>query len=709
VSTPRPLLNALLYPKCIAVIGASSEARKAGGRRWLSVIEAGFKGRIIPISKTQKVLHGYSTFHDLKQVQEPIDLAVVLVPMPSMLETVEECARKRVRSAVIISAGFSETGAEGQAVEARMTRILRNAGTRMLGPNSAGVFSAGGKVNCLGWKVPAGNIALISQSGNMAGTFTQYARNKGVGFASILAVGNSADLRLSELVELQLSDAQTKVILIYCEGFAAGDGRRLVEVAARSDRRVPIIVLKPGASEAGRIAAKSHTGSLAGEDAVVSAALDAVGIFRAQETEEAFDLAIALAGQPPMQGSRLAVISDGGGHATVVSDCAGRCGLELAVLTSETKGKLRDILPGRASTDNPIDFAGYAESNPDSTARVVATCIDDANVDGLIFAGHFGGYHLMTSDEGTQRAISASEHQAAVDMAAAILAQDKPVILHTDHGERDLPTLAPLRRAGIPIFANLEASAKGMVALHKWAHRPVLLDLPEARPENGDMKPEVEGRSARALLESDGRHLLAGAGFPIPAFTACHSAAEVLDAATAMHKPVALKLLSANLIHKSDAGGVILDLQSPAEIAHGCEALERLAAQIGESNPAYLITPMIAPGIETIIGAKRDHQFGPIVLFGSGGVLVEAVQDVRILLAPCTQQSARAAIASTVAGKLLAGHRRQSAFDTEGLVRLLVEIGEFITQRRDIAEIDLNPVITNESGSYIADVRVITV
>ena len=203
-----PQLDALLYPQSIAVIGASSEARKAGGRRWLSVIEAGFGGRIIPISKTQKTLNGYSTFQDLKQVEEPIDLAVILVPTPAVQESVEECARKRVRSAVIISAGFGETGTEGRALEAKLTDILRKAGARMLGPNSAGVFSAGGKVNCLGWKVPTGHIALISQSGNMAGTFTQYARNKGVGFASILAVG----FRPSPFVGADGADNQITVV-----------------------------------------------------------------------------------------------------------------------------------------------------------------------------------------------------------------------------------------------------------------------------------------------------------------------------------------------------------------------------------------------------------------------------------------------------------------------------------------------------------------
>lgn len=703
---PAASLQSLLYPKSIAVIGASSEARKAGGRRWLSVIEAGFEGGIIPVSKTQSSLNGYATYRDLSLVDKEIDLAVVLVPTPAVLPTIEECARKRVKAAVIISAGFGETGEEGRAVEKKITEVLRAAGTRMLGPNSAGVFSAGGRVNCLGWKVPAGNIALITQSGNMAGTFTQYARNKGVGFASILAVGNSADLRLSELVELQINDPQTKAILIYCEGFAAGDGRRLVRVATSARRKIPIVVLKPGVSEAGRIAAKSHTGSLAGEDAVVSAALEAAGIFRAQEAEEAFDLAVALAAQPPMKGRRLAVISDGGGHATVVSDCAGRHGLELAVLSPRTRAALREILPDRAAVDNPIDFAGFAESDPNSTAEVLDACLKDPGVDGLVFAGHFGGYHLMTTHEETRARISAIEHQASVDMASSISALGKPVILHTDHGERDLKTIEPLRQASVPIFANLEASAKGMAALYKWGQRPDRFDIPLG--ETLEATGELLDTSSRVLIEADGRQFLSANGFTLPPSARCCSATDAAAAAQRLGLPVAIKLMSSKLIHKSDAGGVILNLSTPTEVAQACESLQQVATSIGENSPEYLIAPMIAPGVEVIIGAKRDPQFGPVVLFGSGGVLVEAVHDVRIMLAPCTLEAATAAIRATIAGKLLAGHRGHSGYETAGLVELLVRVSNLIADRTTITEIDLNPVIVNRSGTHIADVRIVT-
>lgn len=704
MSAPSEALSALLYPRSIAVIGASSEARKAGGRRWLTTIQQGFRGRITPVSKTQAELHGMRTVSDFSLIEEPVDLAVVLVPTSAVLKTIEQCARKKVKAVAVISAGFGETGEEGRRIEAQMTELLRSAGARMLGPNSAGIFSAGGGVNCLGWQVPSGGIALITQSGNMAGTYTQYARAKKVGFASILAVGNSADLRLSELVELQMNDPRTKVVLVYCEGFAPDDGRALVDVVGRAARRVPVVILKPGASEAGRAAAKSHTGSLAGEDAVVSAALEAAGIFRASETEEAFDLAVALASQPAMPGRRIAVISDGGGHATVVSDCAGRNGLALAALSDATKTELRRILPDRAAVENPIDFAGFAESDPDSTAKVLRTCLRDPGVDGLIFAGHFGGYHLMTTDQGTITKIRAIETEAAADMVAAVREIGKPFILHTDHGERDLETLAALRAADVPIFANLEAAAKGMAALHRLARFAARPPLPAGTAVSSG---RTQAGEPRVLIEDAGRAYLAARGIAVPAWRDCETPDMAVQAARDLGYPVVMKLLSARLVHKSDKGGVILGLRQADDVRRSADELLRVAGSIGEKHPRILVTGMISGGTEVIVGAKRDPHFGPVVLFGTGGVLVEAVRDVAMTLAPTTRERAGALIDGTIAGRLLAGHRGRSDGDVASLAGLVVQISELLASDPSIQEIDLNPVIVNASGAHIADVRVV--
>lgn len=691
-------LRALIRPRSIAVIGASSEARKAGGRRWLSAISQGFAGAIYAVNRTAAELNGYKAYKSVAELPGPVDMAVVIVPTAAVPETIAELAAKGVKAVVVITAGFSETGAEGRAIEARMRDTLRQAGARMLGSNSAGVFSAAGKVNTIGWQIPAGGIAVVTQSGNMAGSFTYWARAKRVGIATMLAMGNSADLALSELVELVLADEATRSVLIYCEGFHRGDGRRLVEVARGAATRKPIVMLKPGQSEAGKAAALSHTGSLAGEDAIADAAFAEAGIIRAIESEEAFDVAMALAACPPMRGRRLAVISDGGGHATVVADCAGRHGLTLARFGEDTKAKLRGVLPVRSGIDNPVDFAGFAESDPDCTSKALAICIDDPDVDGLIFAGHFGGYQLMTEDPPTRERITRLQLQAANEIVASAAATTKPIILHSDHAERELEPLAPLRAAGIPVYASLESAAKAMAALARWGGA-FARAAPEASP--------ARAAATRALSEPESRALLTRHGIAMPEYRVVGSAAAARDAFVAFKAPVALKLIAAKAIHKSDLGAVLLGLDSEAAITRGFDQLEALARRLGEDSAQVLITPMIEDGVECIIGAKRDPQFGPVVLFGAGGVLVELTADSVVRLAPIDEASAMAMIAHAKIGRLLAGFRGQKARDRQGLARLIAEVSRVIAADETIVEIDLNPVIVTATDAAIADARVV--
>ncbi|MCI3952114.1 MAG: CoA-binding domain protein [Burkholderiales bacterium] len=578
----------------------------------------------------------------------------------------------------------------------------------MLGPNSAGVFSAAGALNCLGWKTPRGRIAVITQSGNMAVTFTEYAKAKSAGLASVMALGNSADLKLSELVEFLQHDEQTGSIIIYCEGFSEGDGRRLVEVAKAAPRKLPIVMLKPGVSEAGRIAAKSHTGSLTGEDAVVSAALAEAGIIRAEETEEAFDMALALAACVPPGGRRVVVLSDGGGHATIVSDYAGRCGLQLARLSDASRKQLRALLPERAAIANPIDFAGFAESDPDSTAKAIEICMNDGDVDGAIFAGHFGGYYLMTEHAETRQRISSLELQAAGEMVEAARRSGKPLILHSEYGEHDLSTLAPIRDAELPIYSSLESAAKAMAALYAWGSTRGGFLGSEPRPHDVAATlgaPRLEPQ--RVLAEPQSRDRLSAFGIPVPEYVIATSAAEAVGALRRFGTSVAMKLIASALVHKSDAGGVILGLDTENQVRVGFRRLKELAARLDETASNVLVTPMIKSGVECIIGARRDPQFGPIVVFGAGGILVELVKDIAIRLAPMSITTARSAIESSVVGKLLRGFRGSTPADLESLSYLLVKLSEFIVAMPDVQEIDLNPVIANEHGAFIADARLV--
>jgi acetyltransferase len=581
----------------------------------------------------------------------------------------------------------------------------------MLGPNSAGVFSATGGVNVLGWKVPSGSISLVTQSGNVAGTFTQHARMKGVGFASILAVGNSADLTLSELVDLLLHDDATKGILIYCEGFLTGDGRRLVEIVRSSPIRKPIVMLKPGVSEAGRSAAHAHTGSLAGEDDVVSAALASAGIIRASEAEEAFDLVIALSSSPAPRGPRIAVLSDGGGHATIVSDCLGKCGLDLATFAPETKARLRAVMPDRSAVENPVDFAGLAESNPDSTAKVLKICIDDANVDGLIFAGHLGAYHLMTEDAATQEAISRAEMQAAQEIAQAAAVTDKPILMHCDYAERGLFTHDPFRAARVPLYSALESPAKAMAALFRWGalasgSRARARDAGPAEIGLADRIRERVGR--RVLLDPEARDRLVANGVPVPPHVIAAAVEDAVAAFRSLDSPVALKLISERAVHKSEVGGVALDCRTAEDVSRQFLRLSDAARRIGERQVRIMVTPMIAAGVECIIGAKFDPQFGPVVVFGAGGILVELVKDTVLALAPIDVDAALSLIGASKVGRVMAGYRGGPAVDVRSTAALLSSISRVFAAADDAVELDLNPVIVNADGAHIADARMTT-
>ena len=695
-----PLLN----PRTVAIVGASSAGHKAGGRRWLSAISEAAHPHLFPVTRSGDALNGHRTYRSLAQIPEPIDLAVVMVPGDAVKATVTDCARLGVPAVVVISAGFAETGSEGAAVEAELAAQVRGAGGRLLGPNSAGVYSAAGGVNLLGWTVPKGPIGLVTQSGNVALTFTNYARAKRSGFSAVLAPGNGADLRISELAEMLLADEATHSILIYCEGFADDDGRRLVEVMRNARARKPVVILKAGASEAGSKAVQSHTGALAGDDRLADRILASVGVIRAIETEEAFDLALALAAPKPLLGREIAILSDGGGHATIVADCAGRYGLSLARFAPETIARMRALLPARSGTGNPVDFAGVAESDPASVAEVIAICLADPGVHGVVLAGHFGGYHVMTEDEGTRSRVAVQEREAAVRIAAAAGASSKPLVVHSEHAERGLATLEPLHQAGIPTFAGLESAARAMAAL---ALRGGALDGWKNRRVAAASKPRVAGAGTTQVTEPEARERLMRAGVAVPPFRTARSADEARAGYAAIALPVAMKLVSEKVLHKSDIGGVILDVESADAAEAAFTRLMSIAQGMEIEDARILLTPMISAGIECLIGGIIDPQFGPVITFGAGGTWVELIEDVAMRAAPIDETEARKMIADTRVFRLLQGYRGRAPADLAALSALLAAASRFLVESPGIVAIDLNPVIVNETGAYVADVRLL--
>jgi acetyltransferase len=697
----RHSLDPLFNPASVAVIGASTVLHKTGGRRWRSMVESGFAGPLYPIHPTASEILGRKAYPSIRSVPGPVELAVILVRPDLVPAAVADSVAAGARGIVIITAGFGETGAAGKRVEQEFVRVARAGGARVVGPNCAGHFSASGRVNAIGWSVPRGPIALISQSGNMALTFGQLAREKGLGFSKLVTVGNAADVSIPEYLDYLFSDPETKVIVAYLEGFGPLEGRALWELMLTHPSPKPVVVVKPGDTESGRRAALSHTGALAGEGRIVDAAFRQCGIVRAAESEEAWDAAIALASLPPLRSRTVAVVSDGGGHATIVCDTADRSGLLVPALSETTRRRLGEILPARSGVANPVDFAGQAEEEPEVVPRVVDVCLADPEIGAAIFAGHFGGYVRIATPELGQR-----EEAAARDLAEVVRRHGKPFILHTIYAEERLPALDALRGAGVPVYRSLEASAKALAACWRAARRPSIARGRRSAPDRARVHAILARAAGGVLLEPDARELLAAYGVSMPPSHLAATSAEAAAAARALGGRLALKLVSHRLVHKSEAGGVRLDV-APEDAAEAYRALAERAAALGIAPATVLVTPMIRGGLECVVGAFRDPQFGPVVMFGLGGVDVEALADVAFRLAPIAADEARAMTSEIRAHRLLGAVRGRPPRDVDAAVDVLVRVSELMADLDAVAELDVNPLFLLERGAAVADARVI--
>jgi acetyltransferase len=693
----RHPLDPLFNPTSAAVIGASTVLHKTGGRRWRSMVESGFDGPLYPIHPTAPEILGRKAYRSLRDVPGPVELAVVLVRPDLVPGAIADCVAAGVRGIVVITAGFGETGPEGKRVEHEMVAVARANGARLVGPNCAGLFSGSGRVNAMGWQVPPGPIALISQSGNMALTFGQLARRKGLGFSKLVTVGNVADVRIPEYLDYLFADPDTKVIVAYLEGFGALEGRALWELMRTHRTPKPVIVLKPGDTESGRRAALSHTGALAGEQRIVDAAFRQCGIIRAAESDDAWDAAIALASLPPLKSRTLAVISDGGGHATIVCDTADRCGLVVPPLAEATQRRLREILPARSGVANPIDFAGQAEEEPEVVPRVADVCLADPEIGAVIFAGHFGGYvRIATATLGLREAAAAHE------LVGVVRRHGKPFILHTIYAGERLPALDVLAGAGVPMYHSLEASAKAMAACWRAAAPPRATSERRSRPDRARVDAILARAANGFLLEPEARELLAAYGIMVPASRVVATPGAAAEAARELGGRLVLKLVASQLLHKSEGGGVLLGV-APEQAP---EAFRTLAAR-APGRPRVLVTPMITGGLETVVGALRDPQFGPVVMFGLGGVHVEALADVVLRVAPVDADEARAMTGEIRAHRLLGALRGRPPRDVEAAVDVIVRVSELMADVEPIAELDVNPLFLLERGAVVADARAV--
>jgi acetyltransferase len=700
----------------VALIGASSDTRKYGYWTAKSLFDNQFKGDVYLVSRSGKEILGHPTYTSILDTPGEVDLAIVAIAPAHVLPVLQQCVQKGVKSCVVVSTGFGEVGPAGKELERRMLDVCRVGGMRMMGPNCMGLYSASVSLNGSIIDLAPGPMSLVLQSGNFGIDINLNAKSRNLGYSCWATIGNQVDIRFHDFVDYIQGDDDTKVLLLYMEGLrvdSVEDGRIFLEVARRASLAKPIVAIKIGRSEAGARAAASHTGSLAGSEKVFSAALNQCGVIRVDSPTEILDVAEAFAKCKPAKGRRVAILTDGGGHGVMATDLAERFGLAAPVLSEATQQKLRAVLMPHCPIKNPVDLAGTPEANMWVFDQCAEILLADPDVDGLVIVGLYGGYADL-SEEFRQLEIDVAE-----SLAKRAKESDKPVLMHSIYQPVHPVSLDLLRDAGIPVYGSIEAAMRSMGALvgYERKKKEISAELaypsPELPPNRLETAKGLIGRVREGgrhnMVETEARDLLLAYGLDLPPCLLAKTPAQAAAAYQELGRPVAMKIVSPDILHKTDAGGVALNVDSP-EMAS--QTFEKLSQSGKAYNPkadifGVLLTPMLEGGVECIIGASRDVTFGPTVMFGLGGVFVEVLKDIAFRVAPVKKPEAMAMIQEIRGLPVLQGARGAAKRDLEALAETVAKISYLMAELPEVAEIDLNPVFAKEKGLSIADARVI--
>jgi acetyl coenzyme A synthetase (ADP forming)-like protein len=684
-------MRSFFEPRGVAVIGANRERGRIGSEILHNLVAAGFPGGIAPVHPTAPVLEGLRAYRRVTDVPDPIDLALVVVPAAQVLAAVDDCIAKGVPAICVISAGFSECGADGQALERLLLERVRQAGCRLIGPNCMGLLntSSAVRLNATFSPVypPAGNVAMSTQSGALGLAILDYATRLDIGISSFVSVGNKADVSSNDLIQYWADDPATKVILLYLESF--GNPRKFSEIARRVGRTKPIVAVKSGRSNAGARAAASHTGALATSDAVVDALFRQAGIIRTERLEELFDVAALLSHQPVPRGPRVAILTNAGGPGILAADACEANRLELPALGEATRAELRSFLPAAASVGNPVDM--LASAPPDHYRRALAAILRDESVDSVI-------------------AIFIPPLVTAPEAAAAAIAEGA-------RGEHRKPVLGVFMRAEgapavlspVPCYSFPESAALALARVTtygRWRARPVAAPPALERFDRKSIRLVVEqtlGRGGGWTTADEAAALLAAAGIPCAPARVAKTPESASLAATALGYPVALKALGPTLLHKTERRAVRLNVLD--EIGLGA-AFEDFAHRFGDEMTSVLVQRMLPVGVEMIVGALQDPLFGPLIACGTGGVLVDLLADSAFRLHPLAEPDAAEMIGELKGARLLRGYRGAPAADEAALRDVLLRVSELVTAAPEVQELDLNPVIVTAFGACVADARV---
>ena len=683
-------LRPFFEPRCIAVVGASPAPGRIGSEIFRNLRECGYTGTLAPVHPRAESVGGLPAHRSVRDVPGPVDLAVIVVPAVNVGAVVDDCLAKGVKSIVVISAGFGEVGDKGQALQAELVEKIRAAGVRMIGPNCMGVLNTDPafRVNATFSPVypPEGRIAFSTQSGALGLAILDYVKRLNIGISSFASIGNKADVSGNDLLQYWAEDPRTDVILLYVESF--GNPRKFAEIARRVGRTKPIVTVKAGRSDAGARAASSHTGARASSEVLVETMLREAGVIRTRTLEEMFDVASVLAHQPVPGGRRVAIVTNAGGPAILAADACEANGLQVPVLGDATQRALRAFLPAAASVTNPVDM--IASATPEHYRRALEIVAADPAVDSLItiFIPP-----LVTEPE----AVAVAIRDAAAKMS-------KPLVA-TFLGTQGLrPQLSP-----VPSFAFPEAAAAALAHVTRygeWLRKPVN----PADPLPEQVRANIRGIVDAAREQGDGwlppsvcEALLDAAAVPVVRSGAARTADEAVAAAKALGFPVVLKAVGKDILHKSDIGGVRLGLASEQAVR---DAFAALTATLRDRLDSVMIQPMVTGGVEMAVGGVNDPAFGPVLMCGTGGVLIDLLDDIAFAMCPLAEADARALVERIKGCVRLRGFRGSPQADEPAFRHMLVRISQVLYAFPEIQELDLNPVMVLPTGALVADVRI---
>ena len=693
-------LKLFFNPRAVAVIGASRRRGTIGGEILHNLLSYGFKGPVYPVNPTAEVIQSVRAYPSVEAIPGPVDLAIIIVPAAQVVEVAVACGRKGLKALVVISAGFSEMGTEGQERQAELLRVCRAAGMRLIGPNCMGIANTDPVVLLDATFAPAvppfGRVGFSSQSGALGVAIIEYANSLGLGISTLVSVGNKADISGNDLLRYWESDEGTDVILLYLESF--GNPKKFSEIARRVGHKKPIVVVKSGRSAAGARATSSHTGALlAASDVTVDALFRQAGVIRTDTLAELFDVASLLSSQPLPGGRRVGIITNAGGPAILCADACEARGLEIPILSKSSQEKLRAFLPLGSSGSNPVDM--IASASADDYHKSIGIVAADDNVDALIV---IFTPPLVTRTEDVARAI--------VD-AVRKLNRSKPVMA-VFLSARGTPEEMRLADISIPSYAFPETAA---IALARAARYREWRERPETAPPRFEdiRRDEAAAVVATALFRGDGwldvqetATLLSCYGLPLVEQRVAKTPEGAGAAAEEMSGEVALKVIAPGVIHKTEAGAVRLHLHGAEQVRTAAgEMSEQLEAK-GQLPSGFVVQRMARKGVEMLVGVVHDPQFGPVVACGAGGVQVELLGDVSVRLTPLSKEDTSEMIRSLRTYSLLTGFRGAPACDVSALEEALVRVSAMVDDIPQIAELDCNPLVVLEQGAVILDARV---